>query len=94
MRGGYLTEAVRRKPYSLILLASEKGAQRCVQYFAAGAGRREANRRPRPHRRFQQLRVGDDVELGFEAIQAFTQDAVNTKDSVAEANTEDANEKD
>ncbi len=34
--GGYLTEAVRRKPYSVILLDEvEKGPSGCLQYSSA-----------------------------------------------------------
>lgn len=37
--GGYLTEAVRRRPYSVLLLDEvEKSAPRCLQHPAAGAG--------------------------------------------------------
>ncbi len=43
--GGQLTEAVRRKPYSVVLLDEiEKGASRCIQYYAAGAGRWSVDR--------------------------------------------------
>ena len=38
--GGQLTEAVRRKPYSVILLDEDReGASGCVQYSVASAGR-------------------------------------------------------
>lgn len=36
-QGGTLTEAVRRKPYSVILLDEVEGSPRCLQCVAAGA---------------------------------------------------------
>ncbi len=37
--GGYLTEAVRRRPYSVILLDEvEKSASGCLQHSVAGTG--------------------------------------------------------
>jgi DNA polymerase III delta prime subunit len=61
--GGYLTEAVRRRPYSVILLDEvEKAHKRRVQRAAAGARRRPADRRPGPHRRLPQHRGHHDVE--------------------------------
>ena len=53
--GGYLTEAVRRRPYSVILLDEiEKAHPGRIQRAAAGARRRPAHRRPGPHRGFSQ----------------------------------------
>ena len=50
--GGYLTETVRRKPYSVLLLDEvEKGASGRVQHPAAGSRRRPFNRWPRAYRR-------------------------------------------
>ncbi len=37
--GGQLTEAVRRKPYSVVLLDEIESTSRCVQYPAASARR-------------------------------------------------------
>ena len=51
--GGYLTEAVRRRPYSVILLGRDrKGAPGRVQRVVAGTRRRPPDRRSRPYRRF------------------------------------------
>ena len=48
--GGQLTEAVRRKPYSVVLFDEvEKARSRRVQHAAAGARRRAAHRRTGPH---------------------------------------------
>jgi ATP-dependent Clp protease ATP-binding subunit ClpB len=53
--GGRLTEAVRRKPYSRDpVRRNRKGPSRCVQRAAAGARRRPPDRRPGPHRQFQE----------------------------------------
>ena len=64
--GGYLTEAVRRRPYSVILLdESREGAPGRVQYLAAGAGRRPPDRWPGQHRGFSQCGDRDDIQSGF-----------------------------
>ncbi len=61
--GGYLTEAVRRRPYSVVLLDEvEKAHHGRVQRAAAGAGRRPSDRRSGPHRRLPQHRHHHDVE--------------------------------
>ncbi|BBI72014.2 hypothetical protein HAALTHF_17880n [Vreelandella aquamarina] len=50
--GGYLTEAVRRKPYSVLLLdEGGKSAPGCVQHSAASAGRWPLNRWSGSYRR-------------------------------------------
>jgi len=51
--GGYLTEAVRRKPYSVILLDEVEKAHPSVQRAFAGAGRWPPDRRAGPHRGFR-----------------------------------------
>ena len=91
--GGYLTEAVRRKPYSLILLDEIEKAHNDV--FNILLQVLDDGRLTDGHGRtvdFSNCVLVMTSNLGSEAIQAFTQDAVNAKDSVAEANTEDANE--
>lgn len=48
--GGQLTEAVRRKPYSVILVRrNRKGASGRVQHPAAAPRRRKVDRQPGPH---------------------------------------------
>lgn len=92
--GGYLTEAVRRKPYSLILLDEIEKAHNDV--FNILLQVLDDGRLTDGHGRtvdFSNCVLVMTSNLGSEAIQAFTQDAVNTKDSVAEANTERANER-
>ena len=55
--GGQLTEAVRRRPYSVVLLDEvEKAHPEVVRHPAAGARRRSADRRPGPHGRLPQRR--------------------------------------
>ena len=55
--GGQLTEAVRRKPYSVVLFDEiEKAHAGRVQHAAAGARRRPAHRRAGPHGRLPQHR--------------------------------------
>ena len=61
--GGQLTEAVRRRPYSVVLLDEiEKAHARRLQRPAAAAGRRPAHRRPGPHGRLPQHHRDHDVE--------------------------------
>ena len=61
--GGQLTEAVRRKPYSVVLLRRDReGARRRVQHPAAGARRRPAHRRAGPHGRLPQHRDHHDLQ--------------------------------
>ncbi len=61
--GGYLTEAVRRKPYSVILLDEvEKAHPGRVQRAAASAGRRPHDRWPGPHGGLQEHRDRDDLQ--------------------------------
>ena len=61
--GGYLTELVRRKPYSVILLDEvEKAHPDVFNVLLAGAGRRPDDRRPGPNRGFQEHGHRDDVE--------------------------------
>ena len=64
--GGYLTEAVRRKPYSVILLDEvEKAHRGRVQRAAAGARRRPHDRRAGAHGRLQEHGHRHDVEPGL-----------------------------
>ena len=61
--GGKLTEAVRRRPYSVVLLDEiEKAHPRCVQHSAAGARRRSTDRQSRPYGRFHEHDHRDDLE--------------------------------
>ena len=61
--GGQLTEAVRRRPYTVILLDEiEKARARGVRRAAAGARRRQAHRRPGPLGRLPQHGADHDVE--------------------------------
>ena len=61
--GGQLTEAVRRRPYSVVLLDEiEKAHTGRVQRAAAAARRRPPHRRPGPHGRLHQHRADHDVE--------------------------------
>ena len=61
--GGQLTEAVRRKPYSVVLFDEvEKAHAGRVQHPAAGPGRRPAHRRAGPHRRLPQHRHHHDLQ--------------------------------
>jgi ATP-dependent Clp protease ATP-binding subunit ClpB len=92
--GGYLTEAVRRKPYSLILLDEIEKAHSDV--FNILLQVLDDGRLTDGHGRtvdFSNCVLVMTSNLGSEAIQAFTQDAVNTSDSVAQANTLDASER-
>jgi ATP-dependent Clp protease ATP-binding subunit ClpB len=71
--GGYLTETVRRKPYSVVLLDEvEKAHPEVFNVLLAGAGRRSPDRRPRPHGGFPQHRGRHDLEPGQDTIQALT----------------------
>ena len=61
--GGYLTEAVRRKPYSVDpARRGREGASRRVQRAAASPRRRSPHGRARPHRGLPQHRHRHDVE--------------------------------
>jgi ATP-dependent Clp protease ATP-binding subunit ClpB len=61
--GGYLTEAVRRKPYSVLLLDEvEKAHPDVFNVLLAGAGRWPPDRRPGPHRGLQEHRDRDDEQ--------------------------------
>ena len=61
--GGQLTEAVRRKPYSVVLFDEiEKAHADVFNTLAAGARRRPPHRRPGPHGRLPQHRDHHDVE--------------------------------
>ena len=61
--GGQLTEAVRRRPYSRgAVRRDRKGAPRRVQRAAADAGRRPPDRRPGPHRGFQEHHRHHDLQ--------------------------------
>ena len=54
--GGQLTEAVRRRPYSVVLLDEiEKAHPDVFNVLAAGARRRAPHRRPGPHGRLHEL---------------------------------------
>ncbi|BBI64203.1 hypothetical protein HSBAA_55090 [Vreelandella sulfidaeris] len=60
--GGYLTEAVRRKPYSVLLLdEGGKSPPGCLQYSAPGVGRWPLNRRSGPYGGLPQYRHRDDL---------------------------------
>ena len=64
--GGQLTEAVRRRPYSVVLLRrGREGAPRGVRRAAAGARRRSPDRRAGPHGRLPQRDPGAHVEPGL-----------------------------
>ena len=92
--GGYLTEAVRRKPYSLILLDEIEKAHNDV--FNILLQVLDDGRLTDGHGRtvdFSNCVLVMTSNLGSEAIQAFTQDAVNASDTVAQANPLDANER-
>ena len=61
--GGQLTEAVRRRPYAVVLLDEvEKAHAEGVRRAAAAARRRPSHRRAGPHRGLHQRRVDHDVE--------------------------------
>ena len=61
--GGQLTEAVRRRPYSVVLLDEiEKAQRRGLQRAAPADGRRPPHRRPGPHRELHQHRGDHDLE--------------------------------
>ena len=61
--GGQLTEAVRRRPYSVVLLDElEKATPRRVQHLVAGARGRAPDRRAGAHGRLHQHRAHHDVE--------------------------------
>ena len=61
--GGQLTEAVRRRPYSVVLLDEiEKAHTRGLRRAAAGARRRAPDRRPGPHGRLPQHGADHDLE--------------------------------
>jgi ATP-dependent Clp protease ATP-binding subunit ClpB len=90
--GGYLTEAVRRKPYSLILLDEIEKAHNDV--FNILLQVMDDGRLTDGHGRtvdFSNCVLVMTSNLGSEAIQAFTQDAVSTQDSVAEDSNERLN---
>ncbi len=68
--GGYLTEAVRRRPYSVILLDEvEKSAPGCVQHSAAGTRRRASDRRAGELVDFRNTVVIMTSNLGSDLIQ-------------------------
>ncbi|MBL6815157.1 MAG: AAA family ATPase, partial [Pseudomonadales bacterium] len=94
--GGYLTEAVRRKPYSLILLDEIEKAHNDV--FNILLQVLDDGRLTDGHGRtvdFSNCVLVMTSNLGSEAIQAFTQEALDAADSeTADAtNTPDANER-
>ena len=61
--GGQLTEAVRRRPYSVVLLDEiEKAHADVFNVLLAADGRRPADRRPGPHGRLQEHRLDHDLE--------------------------------
>ena len=61
--GGYLTEKVRRKPYSVLLLDEDReGASGRFQHPVAGAGGRSPHGRPRSHRGLSKYRGRHDFE--------------------------------
>ena len=61
--GGFLTEAVRRRPYCLVLLDEiEKAHPDVFNMLLAGARRRAPDGWARPHGRLPQYGAGDDVE--------------------------------
>ncbi|MEC8346794.1 MAG: ATP-dependent chaperone ClpB [Pseudomonadota bacterium] len=94
--GGYLTEAVRRKPYSLILLDEIEKAHNDV--FNILLQVLDDGRLTDGHGRtvdFSNCVLVMTSNLGSEAIQAFAQDAVEAggKRSNADSNSGDANER-
>ena len=65
-QGGQLTEAVRRRPYTVVLFDEvEKAHPDVFDVAAAGARRRSAHRRPGPHGRLPQHDPGADLEPGL-----------------------------
>ena len=61
--GGQLTEAVRRRPYSVVLLDEiEKAHPDVFNVLLQVHGRRPAHRRPGPHRGLQEHRADHDLE--------------------------------
>jgi len=72
--GGGLTEAVRRKPYSVILLDEVEKAHPIVQRAAASAGRWPHDRRSGAHCGLQEHRDRDDSNLGSQMIQQMSGD--------------------
>ena len=61
--GGQLTEAVRRRPYSVVLLDEiEKAHPDVFNITPAGDGRRAPHRRPGPHGGLQERGADHDVE--------------------------------
>ena len=63
--GGQLTEAVRRRPYSVVLLRRDReGARGRVQRPAAAAGRRPSDGRPGPHGGLQEHGRHHDQQPG------------------------------
>ena len=94
--GGYLTEAVRRKPYSLILLDEVEKAHNDV--FNILLQVLDDGRLTDGHGRtvdFSNCVLVMTSNLGSEAIQAFAQDAVEAggRQSNADSNSGDANER-
>jgi ATP-dependent Clp protease ATP-binding subunit ClpB len=64
--GGYLTEAVRRRPYSVILMDEvEKAHPDVFNVLLAGARRRPPHRRPGPHRGLPQRGHRHDLQPGL-----------------------------
>ena len=64
--GGQLTEAVRRKPYSVVLLDEiEKAHPRRLQHSSAGARRRPSDRQQGPHGGLPQYDHHHDFEHGI-----------------------------
>ena len=62
-QGGQLTEAVRRRPYTVVLFDEvEKAHPDVFDIAAAGARRRSADRRPGPHGRLPQHHPRADLE--------------------------------
>jgi len=77
--GGYITEAVRRRPYSSSCSMKWRGTPGRVQRAAAGAGRRASHRRPGAHGRLPQHRHYHDLELGSQIIQEYAGEKNYTK---------------
>ena len=65
--GGYLTEAVRRKPYSVVLMDEVEKAHPDVFRAAAGTGRWSPHRQPWPHGGLQEHGDRDDLQPRFGA---------------------------
>ena len=60
--GGQLTEAVRRKPYSVVLFDEIESSSRCVQHTATSARRRSSDRQQGSYGELQEHHYHNDVK--------------------------------